>query len=285
VKWVPIIDRDGVTIRYEAHGRGPPLLLTHCFGSTMRLWDRQVAEFAGRHRIILWDIRGHGGSGDPVDPAAYSQELTVGDMAAILDACGIERATVGGMGLGGYMSLAFHATHRDRVEGLILSDTGAGFRNHEARTAWNHRARSRAHNLEMKGMAALGGGREVRFAVHRSALGLAAAARGMLVQSDSLLLDSLPTIAVPTLIVVGANDGDHFATSNMMAAVIPGARRVVIQSAGAIPNIDQPRSFNRAIGAFLDHVADAAAAAPFPPLRRPRQPATPPAIAGWTAYR
>jgi pimeloyl-ACP methyl ester carboxylesterase len=251
----------------------------------MRLWDRQIAWLADRNRIILWDMRGHGGSGDPVDPAAYSQELTVGDMAAILDACGIERATVGGMGLGGHMSLAFHAAHRGRVEALILSDTGAGFRNYEARTAWNYRARARAHNLETKGMAALGRGREVRFAVHRSALGLAAAARGMLVQSDSLLLDSLPMIAVPTLIVVGANDGDHFAASNMMTAMIPGARRVVIQSAGATSNIDQPRAFNRAIGAFLDRITDAAAAPPLPPLRSPRQPATPSATAGWIAYR
>ncbi|HEY1796755.1 MAG TPA: alpha/beta fold hydrolase [Stellaceae bacterium] len=278
---MPFIDRDGVTIRFEVHGRGPPVLLSHAFGTTMRLWDRQVAGLGDRNRIILWDMRGHGGSGDPVDPAAYSQALTVGDMAAILDACGIERAVIGGVGLGGYMSLAFHEAQRQRVEALVLSDTGAGFRNHETRTAWNYRARARAHKLELKGLDALGRGREVLLACHRSALGLAAAARGMLVQHDSLLLEALPAVAVPTLILVGANDSDFFAAATTMAATIPGARRVVIPGAGATPNLDQPRVFNRALGAFLDALRENE---PPPPVRRPR-PFTPSPTAGWVPFR
>lgn len=266
---MPFIDRDGVVLRYEVHGRGPPLLLTHSFGTTMRLWDRQVAHFAGQHQLILWDLRGHGGSGDPVDPALYSQALTVGDMAAILDACGVERAIVGGIGLGGRMSLAFHCGHPDRVEALILSGTLPGFRNHESRTAWNYRTKSLAHTLEVKGLEALGRGREVRFSAHRSAIGLAAAARGMVVQNDSLIVDSLPTIRLPTLVLVGSNDTDHFAASNRMAATIPGAHRVVLQGAGAIANIDHPLAFNRAVGAFLDHLPDAAARPPPPPSSPP----------------
>jgi pimeloyl-ACP methyl ester carboxylesterase len=279
---LPFIDRDGVVLRYEVHGRGRPLLLTHSYGATMRMWDRQVAHFAERHRVILWDLRGHGGSGDPVDPALYSQALTVGDMAAILDACGAERAVIGGIGLGGRMSLAFHLDHPDRVEALLLCGTLPGFRNHESRMQWNYRAKSQAHSLEVKGMEALGRGKEVRFAVHRSAIGLAAAARGMVVQNDSLLVDSLAAIRVPTLIVVGSNDGDHFAASNMMAAMIPGARRVVLQGAGAISNIDHPLAFNRAVDAFIDRLSDAP---PPPPVRRQQSPALPSATAGWVAFR
>lgn len=278
---MPFIDRDGVVLRYEVHGRGPPLLLTHSFGATMRMWDRQVAHFAARRRVILWDMRGHGGSGDPVDPALYSESLTVGDMAAILDACGVERAVIAGTGLGGRMSLAFHFDHSDRVEALICSGTIPGFRNHDSRAQWNFRARSQAHTLEVRGFEALGRGREARFAVHRSAVGLAAAARGMLVQHDSLLVDSLPTIRVPALILVGSNDGDHFAASNTMAAMIPGARRVVLQGAGAIANIDHPLAFNRAVDAFLDQLP---ATAP-PPVRRPQRQPEPSAAAGWVAYR
>lgn len=283
---MPFIDRDGIIIRYEVHGRGPPILLTHSYGTTMRLWDRQVAHFASRHQLILWDMRGHGGSGDPVDPAAYSQALTVGDMAAILNACGIERAIIGGIGLGGRMSLAFHFDHPDLVQALILSGTLAGFRNHESRMAWNFRAKSQAHTLEVKGLEALGRGRDVRFAVHRSAVGLAAAARGMVVQNDSLLVDSLPTIRVPTLIVVGANDGDHFAASNMMAATIPGARRVVLQGAGAIANIDHPLAFNRAVAAFLQHLPEPAMAeAARPSSSGPGASELLAAAGGWLAFR
>jgi pimeloyl-ACP methyl ester carboxylesterase len=282
---LPFIDRDGVVLRYEVHGRGPPLLLTHSFGATMRMWDRQVAHFAARHRVILWDMRGHGGSGDPVDPALYSQALTACDIAAILDACGIERAVIGGVGLGGHMSLAFHFDHPDRVEALVLSGTVPGFRNHESRLAWNYRARSRAHSLEVKGLEALGRGREVRSAVHRSAVGLAAAARGMVVQNDSLLVDALPTIRVPALVLVGSNDGDHFAASNMMAAMIPGARRVVLQGAGAIANIDHPLAFNRAVDAFIDGLPGTAPEPPPTPASRPQPARVPSATAGGVAYR
>jgi pimeloyl-ACP methyl ester carboxylesterase len=279
---LPFIDRDGVVLRYEVHGRGPPLLLTHSFGATMRMWDRQVAYFAARHRVILWDMRGHGGSSDPVDPALYSQALTVGDMAAILDACGLERAVIGGIGLGGRMSLAFDFDHPDRVEALVLCGTHPGFRNHQSRMAWNFRAKSQAHTLEVKGLEGLGRGREVRVAVHRSAVGLAAAARGMVVQNDALLVDSLPSIRAPTLILVGSNDGEHFAASNMMAAMIPGARRVVLQGAGAISNIDHPLAFNRAVDAFLDKLPEAVPVPP--PVRRPQSQPVPSATAGWVTY-
>ncbi|HEX3881534.1 MAG TPA: alpha/beta fold hydrolase [Stellaceae bacterium] len=282
---MPFIDRDGVALRYEVHGRGPALLLSHSYGATMRMWDRQVAHFADRHRVILWDLRGHGGSADPVDPAAYSQALTIGDMAAILDACDVERAVVGGIGLGGRMSLAFHVDHPERTEALVLCGATPGFRHYEARTASNFRANSRAHSLEVKGLEALGRGREVRFAVHRSALGLACAARGMLVQHDALLVDLLPTVAVPTLIVVGSDDSEHFAAANVMTAMIPGARRVVIQGAGAISNIDQPRAFNLAVASFIDRLPAAAPIPPPQPIRHSREPAAPSTNAGWVAYR
>jgi pimeloyl-ACP methyl ester carboxylesterase len=181
------------------------------------------------------------------------------------------------------MSLAFHLDHPERVEALVLCGTTPGFRHHESRVASNFRANSRAHSLEVKGLEALGRGREVRFAVHRSALGLAAAARGMLVQHDGLLIDLLPTVTAPTLIVVGSDDSEHFAAANMMTAMIPGAQRVVIQAAGAISNIEQPRAFNRAVATFIDQLP---AAAPIPPPpRRPRAPAEPSANAGWVAYR
>ena len=60
-------------------------------------------------------MRGHGQSDYPDDPAAYSEALTVGDMAALLDKVGADSAIVGGLSLGGYMSLAFYRAHPERV--------------------------------------------------------------------------------------------------------------------------------------------------------------------------
>jgi pimeloyl-ACP methyl ester carboxylesterase len=252
---MPTIDRDGVSIYYERHGprndTAPALLLSHGYGATSRMWDGQVAALADRYRVILWDMRGHGQSGDPRDPALYSPALTVGDMAAVLDACGEERSIIGGLSLGGVMSLAFHLAHPGRVRALLLCDTGPGFRNPEARRQWNERAETRARDLEARGLADSRGGAETRLGRHRSAQGLAGAARGMLAQQDSGLIDSLPDIAVPTLVLVGAEDKDFLAASDYMAGKIPGAQKVVIPDAGHAANLDQPAAFNRVVDRFL----------------------------------
>ena len=252
---MPTIDRDGVSIHYEAHGpedgAAPAMLLSHGYGATCRMWDGQIAAFAGSQRVIVWDMRGHGASDGPRDPAAYSQDLTVGDMAAVLDACGARRAVIGGLSLGGVMSLAFHRAHPERVRALMLFDTGPGFRNPEARRQWNERAEARARDLEEQGLAALGAGAEVRLGQHRSAIGLAGAARGMLAQHDSRLIDSLPRIAVPTLVLVGSEDQNFLAAADYMAAKIPGARKAVIGGAGHAANLDQPDAFNEAVDGFL----------------------------------
>lgn len=252
---MPVIDRDGVSIYYETHGPRdngrPPLMLSHGYGATCRMWDGQIAAFADRYRVIVWDMRGHGQSGDPAEQALYSQALTVGDMAAVLDACGEGRAIIGGLSLGGVMSLAFYIAHPERVAALLLCDTGPGFRNPQAREQWNERARARAQELEARGLATVGGGAETRLGRHRSARGLAGAARGMLTQHTSDLIDSLPDIGVPTLVLVGSEDKNFLGAADYMAGKIPGARKVVIPDAGHAANLDQPEAFNRAVEAFL----------------------------------
>ena len=87
---------------------------------------------------------------------------------------------------------------------------------------------------------------------HRDASGLARAARGMLTQRDARVIESLPDIKVPSLVVVGADDTPFLAASDYMAAKIPGAGKVVIPSAGHAVNIDQPQAFIEAVLPFLD---------------------------------
>jgi pimeloyl-ACP methyl ester carboxylesterase len=153
------------------------------------------------------------------------------------------------------MSLAFYRAHPEMVRALIICDSGPGYRNPEARADWNRRAEARAADLEARGLDALSGGsRDMREAMrrHRSAQGLAHAARGMLAQRDSGIIDSLPDIRVPTLVIVGDQDAPFLAPCEYMAKKIPGARLEVIAGAGHSSNLDQPEAFNRVVRAFLE---------------------------------
>ncbi len=249
---MPILDRDGVAIHYEVLGAGPALLLSHGYSATGEMWRGQVEPFSEQYRLITWDMRGHGRSDYPEDPAAYSEAASVADMAALLDAVGAERAIVGGLSLGGYLSLAFHLAHPERVRGLLIIDTGPGYRNDEARAGWNRNALRTAERYETEGLARLASGSpEMRTSSHRSADGLARAARGMLAQRDARVINSLPAISVPALVIVGADDTPFLPASDYMASKIPGAKKVVIAGAGHAANIDQPEVFNAAVLAFL----------------------------------
>jgi len=248
---MPMLDRDGVGIWYEVHGEGPAILLSHGYSATCRMWDGQIAALRDRYKLIVWDMRGHGQSDAPADPAAYSETATVADMTALLRACDVPWAVIGGLSLGGYMSLAFHLRHSGYVRALMLFDTGPGFRNDAARGAWNARSRQRADDLDARGFAALGNSDEVRMSRHRAAAGLAGAARGMLTQQDDAVIRSLETIRVPTLVLVGANNTNFLAATDYMATKIAGATKVVIADAGHASNLHQPAAFNLAMGAFL----------------------------------
>jgi pimeloyl-ACP methyl ester carboxylesterase len=158
---------------------------------------------------------------------------------------------IGGLSLGGYMSLAFHSAHPEMTRALMIFDTGPGFRNAEAREAWNQRARQRADDLDARGLAALGTSDEVRMSRHRDASGLAGAARGMLTQRDDSVIGSLETITVPSLVLVGSEDRNFLAATEYMARKIPGAAKVVIEGAGHAANLHKPAAFNRAVESFL----------------------------------
>jgi pimeloyl-ACP methyl ester carboxylesterase len=248
---MPHLDRDGVKIYYEDHGRGPVILLSHGYGSTYRMWEGQVAALRDRYRVLVWDMRGHGDSDSPESQDEYSEAATVDDMAAILRNAGVERAIVGGLSLGGYMSLAFYLKYPEMVRALMLFDTGPGYRNPAGREEWNKTAFERAEAYEKNGLEAVSGGAEVRVSRHRSAAGLAKAARGMLAQFDSRVIESLENIAVPTLVLVGEKDRPFLSAADYMANKIPNATKAVIPDAGHAANIHQPEAFNQAVIEFL----------------------------------
>lgn len=245
------LDRVGVQLYYEEAGSGIPVLLTHGYSATARMWKGQLEALSSDYRVMAWDMRGHGQTDSPADPSLYSEAHTVDDMAALLDHLGIEKAVIGGLSLGGFMSLAFNVKYPERVTALMLFDCGPGYKNPVGREGWNETALKRADRFEELGLDALGSGSEVRIAKHTSAQGLAHAARGMLAQFDSRIIESLDSISVPAMVLVGENDQPFLAASQYMAAKIPGAKLVTIPDAGHAANIDQPDAFNTAVADFL----------------------------------
>ncbi len=232
------LDRDGVRIHYQVFGlpnETVPLLLTHGFSASSAMWRPNITALAATRPVITWDLRGHGSSDAPDDPARYSAAACVADMAALLDACGMARAVAGGLSLGGFLSLEFCLAHPDRVAGLVLCDTGPGYRRDEARQQWNDRAIALADRLERD-----------------SARGLALAARGILTQRDARVIDALPAITIPALVLVGARDTDYLGAAGYLATHLPRAVHAVIPDAGHACNVDQPDLFTRQVLAFLD---------------------------------
>jgi pimeloyl-ACP methyl ester carboxylesterase len=252
---MPQLDRAGTHIFYEVTGDPdgqPPLLLSHGFGASSAMWQPNRAALAAARQVITWDMRGHGRSDSPADPAEYTHAACVADMAALLDAAGAEQAVIGGLSLGGFLSLAFCLEMPDRVAALVLCDTGPGFRSDDARQRWNSRALATADRLERDGLGTFGDDSGPTAPRHRSASGLAHAARGMLAQADSQVIDGLVSIRVPTLVLVGGRDEAFLGAADYVAAKIPGAQKVVIPDAGHMCNIDQPDLVNEAVLAFLN---------------------------------
>lgn len=251
------LDRDGVAIAYQVHNpqaTGGCLLLSHGFAATSAMWRHNVAALSADRTVITWDQRGHGNSSAPLDPNRYGHRVCVEDMAALLDAVGVPRAVLVGMSLGGYLSLAFHLDHPDRVAGLVLVDTGPGYRSERSRQRWNEWALRRAAAIEREGTVGTDSP-EVTTARHRDVRGLALAARHVLTQHDDRVIRSLGEITVPTLVVVGADDTEFLSAADYLTRQIPTARKCPVPEAGHAANLDQPAVFNAAVLAFLDSLA------------------------------
>jgi pimeloyl-ACP methyl ester carboxylesterase len=240
-------------ISYAIHGRPTaraPLLLTHGFGASQAMWAANLDALGLDRQLATWDLPGHGAGGRSGE---ISQDRCIADMLALLDMLDAPRAVLGGMSLGGFLSLLFHARHPERVAALLLIDSGPGFRDGEARKGWNASVAALAGDLEARGPEALRPGPESALADHLSGgAGLAEAARGILFQRDGEVFESLGTITVPTLIVVGARDEPFLAAAEVMARRIPGAEKVVIEDAGHAANMERPAEFNRAVCEFLE---------------------------------
>ena len=256
-----------LNIDYRDQGSGEPVIFIHAFPLNQTMWDEQVAALTHHCRAITLDLRGFGGS-DVADGPATMEQMAA-DVRSLMSALDIERATLVGLSMGGYVSLAFYREYPDAVRALVLADTRASGDTHAAR----ERRLQSADKAERQGAAAIAddmvplllgkttqqtrpdiAARVRQMIVDNSPQGIAAAQRGMAARRDSTYM--LAAVDFPTLILVGAEDQlTPVGEAEAMRDGIRGARLQVIEGAGHLSNIERPREFNAALREFLDALA------------------------------
>ena len=254
---------NGVNLAVEVQGEGAAVLFVHGYPFDRTIWRDQIDSLDGYRRIAP-DLRGMGQSDAP--DLGYGLSIYADDLAALLDTLGVDEVVLCGLSMGGYIAFEFLRRWRHRVRALILMDTRA-----EAESTEGRRARdAAAATARESGAGAVGElmlpkvlapesetaapelvDRIRRIMAATPVAGMVGALAAMRDRPDSTGL--LPTLAgLPTLVLVGEQDlltpPD---SARRMAALIPGARLVVIPGAGHLPPVERPTETTREIGEFL----------------------------------
>jgi pimeloyl-ACP methyl ester carboxylesterase len=262
---------DGVRLYAEAHGEGIPVVFSCPLNTTRENWRPQVGPLmAAGFRVVLWDYRGHGRSGAPEAPEAYSMEQVVDDLGRVLDALAPgEPAVLAGLSFGGLASLHFTLRHPERVRALLLIDSGPGFKNPKAQARWQASCEKTSSFIEARGMAEFASrateltvGRDLELPAARaaqaaiaeqSAHGLAEFGRRIAGPAPPVI-DQLQQIEQPALVIVGEKDEAYLRAAEVMAAKLPNVESVTLAGAAHVVNIEAADAFNAAALAFLERV-------------------------------
>ncbi|MGZ0199198.1 3-oxoadipate enol-lactonase [Streptomyces sp. RM1] len=245
--------------RVEGPASAPALLLGPSLGTSYALWDKVAPELSAAHRVVRWDLPGHGGSAAGLIGAG----ATVGDLAwlvlALADTLGIERFAYAGVSLGGAVGLHLAVHHPDRLSSLAVICSSAHF---NGAKPWEERAAL----ARRQGLADLAKGADARwftpgFTVpglvrdHREADPEAyAACCDALAAFD--LRDRLPEITVPLLAIAGREDpATPPAHLREIADAVAGAALVEIPGASHLAPAERPEAVLTALRAHFSGAA------------------------------
>ena len=257
---------DDIDVAWFEAGRGDPLVLIHGLADDHRAWRRTLPDLMLRHRVVLYDLRGHGQT-SLGEPDGSLRQLGA-DLIALLDALDIERAHVAGFSLGGTVAMRAAIDRPQRVRSLALVATSS--RVGRMAAGW-YRER-----VEM----VTNGDPELRETIDRDTVDVYAESPGELDEGLSIRREStgdprgyrnacaamaglnaapldpeLPRIAAPTLIVASEKDR-HCPprAAEIIAAGVKGARLEVFPDAGHPIPVEKPCELSRAINSFLAEV-------------------------------
>ena len=194
-----------VRLHLDCAGAGEPLVFLHGMGSSSSTWDGVRALLADRYRVCAIDLLGHGRSPVPEDPAEYTRDRALADLddaLATLDA----PAVLVGHSLGGYLALAHVATRPGMARGIVVLNTGPGYRDPAKREQWNERSRRNAHRF-----------------------GVPVQAAELNLQHDSVVMDRVKEMETPALILAGdADRPEYTGAGEYLASRMPNARFVAV---------------------------------------------------------
>lgn len=267
---MPFATRDGVRLYWRLEGAAgrPPLVLLNSIGTDMTLWDAVVPQLLPHFRLLRLDMRGHGASDAPAGD--YDMSMLASDVAAVMSDAGVAHATVAGVSLGGMVAMELALDRPDLVSALVLICTSAAM----DRESWAQRI----DTVRREGTAAIADGALGRFLSPAFVVNHPEIAEGLkraiATQSDAgyagagaairdmSLIDRLPGVAVPVMVVTGSADistpfaghGEH------LLARISGARHHMLESAH-LPPIETPAALAGLLISFLAGSGDAERAA------------------------
>lgn len=255
---------DGIGLAIDDEGEGPPLVFSHCLGGSREIWAAQRAIFRRQHRCLAYDLRGQGDS--PLGPSPVTMDRLARDVVDLLDTVGIRRAVFVGISMGGMVGQHLALLAPERVAGLVIADSAAGF-DATGRAAWD----DRIAQVRRDGLAPLVDmmmGRWFTDAFRRRhpeivatiAEGLARSPVEGYVAACAAIRDHdfagrLAKIACPTLVVCGEHDpSTPLPLSQALAAGIPGARLAVLPGVHHLPCVEAPEAFAAVLTGFLEEI-------------------------------
>lgn len=252
---------DGLTLAYRRDGNpgGPPLVFSNSLGTDHTMWDGHLAALGDSFRLVRYDTRGHGRSGVPAEPASLAR--LGNDLVALLDHLGLARAHVCGVSLGGVTAQWLAVTHPERVDRLVLSNTGARV---GSVASWQ----ARIDAVGAGGLAAIEAlvlGRFFSPAFTAAQPATVERFRATLLATDPAgytvccaalreadLRPAVATIATPTLIVAGELDeSTRPALAEELHRAIAGSELLVLAGAAHLANVEAPELFDGALRRFL----------------------------------
>ena len=261
---------DAIRLAYEKEGTGPVVIFLHGIGGNRSNWDEQQTALGHRYCTVAWDARGYGESDDPVEELKFSDFAE--DLNALMDHLRVQSAHLVGLSMGGMIAQEFYGRYPDRVATLTLADTSRGF----GAASEADRQEFLARRLEplqagltpadlAPAMIGVLTGSKASGKVRRRLLdSLSTVRAGPYIKALKATVTTdfrkiLPSIDVPTLIVVGSEDKVlPPSESRALAAAISNAQLALIEHAGHLTNIEAPGQFNAIVGKFLDRHADKA---------------------------
>lgn len=246
---------NGTTLYYEEHGSGPPLILSHGIGSNHLHWWQQVPEFSKHYRVVIFDQRGFGFSKDEngLGPAAL-----VNDLDALLVHLKLDRVFLCGQSMGGFAVGGYAARHPERVLGIVLSCTGAGYAPVQHAPAFKE-AIARCRNYA----------EFAKLSIEQDKFGTRFPVLRFLFESMSQLnndydmtrlgdlrhhkfdIDPVVRAGIPVLLIGGEEDGASGDALRELNRLLPNSGLVVIPNAGHLLFFESAERYNRLVLDFL----------------------------------